>query len=48
VGTPPKLQRIAKKDVAKRSNPTSAMPPVGLVLKPREVRDVVEFLSSLR
>jgi quinoprotein glucose dehydrogenase len=48
VGTPPKLERISKKDVAKRSNPTSAMPPVGLILKPREVRDVVEFLSSLR
>ena len=47
-GTPPVEQRIAKADVAERSNPISAMPPLGLILKPREVRDLVEFLAMLR
>jgi putative membrane-bound dehydrogenase-like protein len=41
-------QRIAKTDIADRTNPVSAMPPVGLLLKPREIRDLVEFLSTLR
>jgi putative heme-binding domain-containing protein len=42
------LQRVAKTDVAKRTNGVSAMPPMNLLLTPREIRDVVEFLSSLR
>ncbi|MCA1561198.1 MAG: c-type cytochrome [Acidobacteria bacterium] len=42
------LQRIAKTDVADRTNPISAMPPMGLLLKPREIRDLVEFLSTLK
>lgn len=48
VGTPPVEQRVAKADIAERSNPISAMPPLGLVLEPREVRDLVEFLAALR
>lgn len=48
VGTPAVEQRVAKADVAERSDPVSAMPPLGLVLEPREVRDLVEFLAALR
>jgi len=47
-GTPPAEQRIAKADVTERTNPISAMPPMGLMLKPRELRDLVEFLSVLK
>ena len=46
-GTPPE-QRIAKTDIAERTNPVSAMPPVGLIVKPREVRDLVAYLSTLK
>jgi quinoprotein glucose dehydrogenase len=46
--TPPAEQRIPKADVAERTNPVSAMPPMGLILKPRELRDLVEFLSVLK
>ena len=47
-GTPPAEQRIAKADVTDRTNPVSAMPPMGAMLKPRELRDLVEFLSVLK
>jgi quinoprotein glucose dehydrogenase len=47
-GTPPVERRIAKTDIAERSNPVSSMPAYGLILKPREIRDVVEFLSTLK
>ena len=43
-GTPPAEQRIAKTEIAERTNPVSAMPPMGVILKPREVRDVVAYL----
>jgi len=48
VGTPAAPRRIAKSDIAERTDPVSAMPPLGLLLKPREVRDLIEFLSALR
>jgi quinoprotein glucose dehydrogenase len=48
VGTPPVEKKFAKADVASRTDPVSAMPPLGLVLKPREVRDLVEFLAGMR
>lgn len=47
-GTPPVARRIPKADITDRTDPVSAMPPLGLVLKPREVRDLIEFLSALR
>ena len=47
-GTPPVERRIAKSEIAERSNPVSPMPPYGLILKPREIRDIVEFLSVLK
>jgi putative heme-binding domain-containing protein len=47
-GTPPVEQQVAKSEIAERSTPVSAMPPMGALLKPREIRDVVEFLSMLR
>jgi putative heme-binding domain-containing protein len=48
VGTPPVEQRVAKSEIAARTNPVSAMPAMGLLLKPREIRDLVEFLSRLK
>ena len=47
-GAPAVPKRLKKADIAERTDPVSAMPPLGLVLKPREVRDLVEFLSGLR
>ena len=47
-GTPPAEQRVPKAEIAVRTDPVSAMPPAGLLLKPREVRDLVEFLSVLK
>ncbi len=47
-GTPPAERKIAKADIASRTDPVSAMPPLGLILKPREVRDLVEFLAGMR
>ena len=47
-GTAAVEERIAKSDIAERTNAVSAMPPMGLILKPREVRDVVQYLSTLK
>ena len=41
-------RRVPKAAIAERSDPVSGMPPLGLVLTPRDVRDLVEFLSALR
>jgi len=48
VGTPAVEQQVAKADITERSNPISAMPPLGLLLEPREVRYLVEFLAALK
>ena len=48
-GTPQQTeQRIAKAEIASRTDPVSAMPPIGALVKPRELRDLVAFLSTLR
>ncbi|HET7218906.1 MAG TPA: HEAT repeat domain-containing protein [Vicinamibacterales bacterium] len=47
-GTPPAEQRVAKADIASRTNPVSAMPPVAAILKPRELRDVIAYLMTLQ
>jgi len=48
VGAPPTPRRLKKAEIAERTDPVSAMPPLGLLLKPRDVRDLIEFLSGLR
>ena len=48
VGDPPVERRVAKTEIAERTNPVSAMPPFGTILKPREIRDLVEFLTMLK
>ena len=45
-GTEPK--RILKTAIAQRTNGPSAMPAMGTVLTRREIRDVVEYLSTLK
>jgi quinoprotein glucose dehydrogenase len=47
-GSPQVEQRIAKADIAERTNPVSAMPPVVALVKPRELRDLVAYLATLR
>jgi hypothetical protein len=47
-GTPPVDRRLAKSEIQERSNPVSPMPPFGSILKARELRDLVEFLSALK
>ncbi len=43
-----KLRRIDLDRVAQRSQVVSGMPPAGLVLKPRELRDLLAFLQTLK
>ena len=44
----PAPRRIMKTDIARRTNGPSAMPPMGSVLTRREIRDVIEYLSTLK
>lgn len=39
---------IARTDIASQTPPVSIMPPMNGILQPREIRDAVEFLSSLK
>jgi putative heme-binding domain-containing protein len=47
-GDPPAERRLVKADVTQRTNPVSAMPPMGAILKPREIRDLVAGLATLK
>ena len=37
---------VAVSDIVKRDGPVSAMPPIGAVLPPTDLRDLIEFLSQ--
>jgi quinoprotein glucose dehydrogenase len=39
---------ILKKDIASRKNGASSMPPMGLLLSKKEIRDVVSFVATLK
>jgi quinoprotein glucose dehydrogenase len=41
-------ERVNVAEIATRSNAVSAMPPMGALLAPREIRDVLEFLTGLQ
>jgi quinoprotein glucose dehydrogenase len=43
-----KEMKIAVKDIATRTPLISAMPPMAFLLKPAEVRDVIEYLATLK
>ena len=43
-----KVQVVPMDDIDKRTKPESAMPSVEKVLTPREMRDLIEFLSGLK
>jgi putative membrane-bound dehydrogenase-like protein len=39
---------VAKSSIAERTQPTSMMPPMGALLSVRELRDVLEYLTTLK
>lgn len=43
-----KTVTIAKSDIEERTPPASAMPEMGRVLSPRELRDLIEYLMTLK
>ncbi len=47
IATPEKLLRAKRSDIASFTPPVSAMPPMGAMLQPEELRDIVAWLGSL-
>lgn len=47
IATPEKLLRAKRADIASFTPPVSPMPPMELLLKPEEIRDLVAWLASL-
>ena len=43
-----KSLKIKTDQIKERSEVISTMPPMGAILKKREIRDVIEYLSTLR
>ena len=43
-----KTVEVAKRDVKSKTDPVSSMPPIALVLSKRQIRDLMEYLSSLK
>jgi quinoprotein glucose dehydrogenase len=41
-------RKVAIKDIADRTPPMSTMPPMATILTPKEIRDVVEYLTTLK
>jgi hypothetical protein len=43
-----KTSKVKSSDVRERSPVISIMPPMGQILKKREIRDLIEYLSTLK
>ena len=48
IATPEKLLRAKRADIKSFTPPVSAMPPMGDLIKPDEIRDLVAWLASLK
>ncbi|MFK7850974.1 MAG: HEAT repeat domain-containing protein [Akkermansiaceae bacterium] len=48
VSTPDKTFKVKRSDIESFTPPVSAMPPMGQMLKPNELRDLVAWLDSLK
>lgn len=42
------MKTVPRADIVNQTAPVSIMPPMGAILQPREIRDVVAYLSSLK
>jgi len=43
-----KITKVASEDVKERTPVISTMPPMGAILTKREIRDIIEYLSTLK
>ena len=48
IKTEKETHQIKKSEIESQSKPISAMIPMGSILTRREIRDVIEFLTTLR
>ena len=42
------ITRVASENVKERTPVISTMPPMGAILTKREIRDIIEYLSTLK